>query len=145
MWKYKGETIESIQQLPQGSIGFIYIITNPEDDRFYIGKKSLYSERTLPPLKGERKKRRIVKESDWKSYQSSNPTVKSWNSPIKQILMTCDSKKGLTYWETKILFIGDCIEDESCLNENILGKFFNSDYTEKELDQYSDWRLLFCW
>ena len=41
------------------------MITNKDTNEFYIGKKSLYSHRTLPPLKGYKRKRKVIKESKW--------------------------------------------------------------------------------
>lgn len=127
MWKFKGETIESIKQLPEETIGFIYVIQNPDTDQWYVGKKSIYSHRTLPPLKGTKRKRKVVKESDWIKYQSSNKTVKEWISPIKTILKYCTTKKQLTYWENKALYCKDALLDDKCLNDNISGKFFKGE------------------
>ena len=64
--------ITEITDMPEGTIGFVYMITNKEDGKFYIGKKSLYSHRTLPPLKGYKRKRKVIKESNWGHYNSSN-------------------------------------------------------------------------
>ena len=63
----KGRVITEITDMPEGTIGFVYMITNKEDGKFYIGKKSLYSHRTLPPLKGYKRKRKVIKESNWSS------------------------------------------------------------------------------
>ena len=76
-WKYEEEEITSLEQVPEGAIGFIYLMTNV-DGHFYIGKKSLYSTVTRPPLKGTRAKRKITKESKWLDYKSSNKVVKDW-------------------------------------------------------------------
>ena len=55
-WTYKGQHITEISDMPDGSIGFIYKITNTETSEYYIGKKSLHNHRTLPPLKGYKRK-----------------------------------------------------------------------------------------
>lgn len=127
MWLYQGETIASVEQMPEGTIGFIYVIQNTDTNQWYIGKKSLYSLRTLPPLKGEKRKRKVTKESDWRRYQSSNLTVRAWISPIKTILKYCTTKKQLTYWENKALYCKDALLDDKCLNDNISGKFFKGE------------------
>ena len=54
------------------------MITNKDTNEFYIGKKSLYSHRTLPPLKGYKRKRKVIKESKWRDYSSSNKSVQGW-------------------------------------------------------------------
>ena len=93
-WHYEGKVITEITDMPEGTIGFVYMITNKEDGKFYIGKKSLYSHRTLPPLKGYKRKRKVIKESNWRHYNSSNKEVASWTETHKKILRFCFSKKG---------------------------------------------------
>ena len=48
-WYYNNELIE---ELPEGSVGFVYLITNLTNNRKYIGKKLAQFKRTKPPLKG---------------------------------------------------------------------------------------------
>lgn len=141
MWTYKIDEhlvapIESLQDIPEGAIGFVYMIRHNEDlltkdrstDSWYIGKKSLYSHRTLPPLKGQKRKRKIVKESDWINYQSSNKEVQQWPTQFKRILQYAYSKKELTYLETKYLFNYNALEDKNSLNGNILAKFYKGEF-----------------
>jgi len=126
-WYYEGKVITELSDMPEGSIGFIYKITNKETNQFYIGKKSLYSRRTLPPLKGYKRKRKVIKESKWVNYNSSNKEVQGWGEVYKQILRFCFTKKALTYYELKEQFRHDCLEREESLNDNLLGKFFKKD------------------
>ena len=126
-WYYEGKVITELSDMPEGSIGFIYKITNKETNQFYIGKKSLYSRRTLPPLKGYKRKRKVIKESKWVNYNSSNKEVQGWGEVYKQILRFCFTKKALTYYELKEQFRHDCLEREESLNDNLLGKFFQKD------------------
>jgi len=127
MWEYEHRTIAFLEQMPEGVIGFVYRIDNPDTQEYYIGKKSVLGTRTLPPLKGQKKKRKVVKESDWRRYQSSNLIVKAWDSPKKTILRYCYNKKQLTYWENKYLYCSDVLTDDKSLNDNISGKFFKND------------------
>ena len=119
--------ITEITDTSEGTIGFVYMITNKEDGKFYIGKKSLYSHRTLPPLKGYKRKRKVIKESNWRHYNSSNKEVDRWTETHKKILRFCFSKKAPTYYELKEQFDKDCLEREESLNDNLLGKFFKKD------------------
>jgi len=125
MWIYKGKEITSIDQLPQPSTpeGFVYYMENSKGDK-YIGKKSFWSRRTLPPLKGKKRKRKVVKESKWLQYKSSNDVLKKSDIIHKEILEVCYSKLQLTYTEVKYQFIHNVLEDETYLNNNILGKFY---------------------
>lgn len=127
MWIYRNKPVERLSDIPEGVIGFVYMIVNTETTEHYFGKKSLYSQRTLPPLKGQRRKRKVTKESDWLKYQSSNDTVKSWISPMKEIIEYCYTKKELTYREMQAIVCMQGLEDEKCLNDNVLGKFFRAD------------------
>lgn len=134
MWKFNNTEVTDISQVPKGAVGFIYVIQNKDTGEYYIGKKSLYSTRTLPPLKGTRRKRKVTKESDWLTYQSSSQKVKEWISPKKAILVWCYSKKELTYEETRALMCYRTMEDERSLNENILGKFFKYEFKHSRQD-----------
>ena len=97
MWYYRDK---EVVETPEG-IGFVYKITHIPTGKYYIGKKSLYSNRTLPPLKGTKRKRRVTKESDWRKYYSSNDWIKSEVKEGKrdefkrEIIRICYSKKGL--------------------------------------------------
>ena len=47
----------------------------------------------------------------------------------KQILSYVKSKKELTYYECKELFINEVLErDNEYINDNILGKFYRKDF-----------------
>ena len=131
-WVYNDKKVNSIDDLPQDCIGFIYKISNIKTNEYYIGKKNIYQRRTLPPLKGYKRKRKVIKESKWQSYRSSNDEVKSWNEEnIKlEILRFCKSKKSLTYYELQEQFSHDVLSDPLSKNDNLLGKFFRKDLEE---------------
>jgi hypothetical protein len=56
----------------EDDIGFIYKITNLNNNKFYIGCKKLQRKIVRKPLKGKKRKRRELKESDWENYWSSS-------------------------------------------------------------------------
>jgi serine/threonine protein kinase len=124
MWKYKDSIIESIEEMPKSSFGFIYEVTHTPTGRKYIGKKVLYFERNkklgkraLEELRLERKtkgiggrtpmKQKIVKESDWKTYYGSHKEIitlikdKKQEEFTREILQFVPTKKQLTYFECK--------------------------------------------
>jgi len=128
-WIYEGKEIKSLEDVPKGAVGFIYLITNL-DGYWYVGKKSLFSTVTRPPLKGQRAKRKVTKESKWLLYKSSNKTVKEWEDweiNNRTIINWAYTKKHLTYLECHALFSLNVLRNEKSLNDNILGKFFSSD------------------
>ena len=152
-WTYNGQPITELKDMPEGTFGFIYKITNGQTDEYYIGKKQVVSvrkrrfgKREIASLEDKRMKKyeMVEKESDWKTYRSSNPTVKLWfmeneklleqdkrdeiNDRLElRILRFCSNKKSLTYYELQEQFAHDVLADESCLNDNLLGKFFRKD------------------
>ena len=148
-WIYNNENINDISQLPENIYGFVYRITHKPTNKSYIGKKVLYYERNkklgkkeLEILKEERKgvpgrlptKKKVITESNWKVYWGSNKELieLSKNEPYenfeREILQVCNSKKLLTYYETKYLFMLQVLEfPDNYFNDNILGKFYTKD------------------
>ena len=151
-WTYKGLLITSIDDMPDGTYGFIYKVIHKTSGKKYIGKKVLYFERNkrlgkraLEALKEERAKKgikgrvplkqKVITESDWKDYYGSHAEIKKLlekDGPMsftKQILSYVKSKKELTYYECKELFINEVLErDNEYINDNILGKFYRKDF-----------------
>mgnify|MGYP003632165550 CR=1 FL=1 len=129
-WKYSKKEIKELSDIPEGCIGFVYIITRP-DGYYYVGKKSIYSTNKLKPLKGQVRKRTVTKESNWKSYMSSNKEVQTWKDVDKEILHWAFSKIELTYMENKALYCLGVLEDEFSMNGNISGKIYKESILKK--------------
>ena len=134
MWKYKNKVIKSIKDMPKDSYGFVYQVTHIPTGKKYLGKKVLQFNRTLPPLKGTKRKRKVVKESDWLTYYGSHPEITTLIKEGKnleferKIIIFTNSKKLLTYFEIKYQMIKEVLESDDYLNYNILGKFFSKDF-----------------
>ena len=146
-WNFTNqEVVEDISQLPKNTYGFIYKIRHIPTDKSYIGKKVLFYNRKAKLTKKDlamyegalgRKPsyKRIIKESDWKTYWGSNKPLLELvkNEPNenfeKQILKTAPNKKLLTYYETQYLFVYQVLlYPDKFFNTNILGKFFTKDF-----------------
>lgn len=105
MWYYKGKefTSDDIGDY----VGFVYIITDKENGKKYIGKKTLISRRKLPPLKGQKRRRTKIVESDWKNYFGSNDEIKMLLEGSgeerfhREILHLCKGKGEMSYLEMK--------------------------------------------
>jgi len=108
MWYYENEEFTS--EMINDYTGFIYCITDLENGKKYIGKKTLVSKRRLAPLKGKKRKRTKIFESDWQDYYGSNEEVKQLVENCgpsrfkREILILCKSKGELNYWEAKTQF-----------------------------------------
>lgn len=148
-WLYNNIEI-SEDVIPEDAVGFVYKIIHIPTGKYYIGKKSLNSVRTvklgkreLERIKGERKlnkmpgpapkKKTIRKASDWGTYYSSNEWICEQVSDGKsddftrEIIQFCNSKKSLSYYEIYWMFKYDVLSDDNSLNGNISGNYFKKD------------------
>jgi hypothetical protein len=144
MWLYNNKVVETIEDIPANTFGFIYITTHIPSGMAYIGKKSLYhnvkrklTKKELAEQTGRGRKsttETIQKESDWKIYYGSEDFIKQRIKEKKQdefkreIIHFVENKKMLTYFECKYQFMYGVIENENYLNSNILGKFYKKDF-----------------
>ena len=139
-WLYKNKEINEISDLPKNTFGFIYQTTHLPTGKKYIGKKSLIynlkkklgkKEKALWEGKGRPPVyKRVLKESDWKTYYGSHSFIKDANEEdlTREIIQIAYHKKELTYLECKYQFTLGVLESRSYLNDNILGKFFDKDF-----------------
>ena len=120
MWLYNNESFEEI---PEGIVGYVYLITNLTNNRKYIGKKNFYFSKTKQ-VKGKKKKFKV--ESDWKTYFGSNKELcadveKFGKENFKrEILRLCKSKGEFGYFEAKIQFENNVLESDEWYNSYIM-------------------------
>ena len=145
-WLYKGEEMTSLESFPPSTFGFIYRVIHIPSGKAYIGKKYVKFTRKAKLTKkdlalfegGKGRKptfKRVIKESDWKTYYGSHKEILTLIKEGKQdefkreILTLSPTKKLLTYEETKALFIYEVLQKpDEYFNDNILGKFFRKDF-----------------
>lgn len=130
-WQYQNKKVASIEDVPEGVYGFIYIITDVTG-YWYIGRKAFHSTVTRKPLKGTLRKRKVTKQSNWLEYCSSNKYFKqleSWEIVDRTIIDYAYSRKELTFLETEALFSLQVLRNPMSKNGNILGKFYPKDIT----------------
>ena len=104
-WEYEGKQFSS--EDINGYAGFVYEITDTSNGKKYIGKKKLSSLRTLKPLKGQKRNRKVVSESDWMDYYGSSEEVKGLVEEFgrdrfsRRIIRLCKTTAEMSYYEMK--------------------------------------------
>lgn len=120
-WTYNSTPVTD--QMTEGFVGFVYVIRNTVNDRKYIGKKKLIRKVTKPPLKGTKRKRRSIVESDWREYFGSNDDLLADVSSLgsdkfeRKILRFCKSLGEMSYFEAKFQFSTDAILSDTYYNK----------------------------
>ena len=136
MWLFKN--IEFTSEDIKNNYGFCYVITNLITNKKYLGKKLFWAKRTLPPLKGKKRKRHKVVESNWKKYQSSSKYLKEDIEKLGadkfkfEIISLHPNKTETNYQELKLLILNNVLEvvneegKRLFYNENIERVFYHS-------------------
>jgi hypothetical protein len=108
------------EEIPEEAIGFVYRIVENSTGKFYIGCKLLYSKVIKPPLKGMKRKRKSLKESDWRTYCSSSGVIHESIEENKEnytfeILSFHNSKSELKIEEARLII--NNIYNPQCYNQ----------------------------
>ena len=120
-WVYEGRefTSDDIGDF----YGFVYRITNLVTGHDYVGRKYFKTIQKLKPLKGFKRKRKSVKETNWKEYWGSSNRLTTDIEELglenfkREIICLCESRGDTNYMEAKIQF-----DEEVLLNpENYNG------------------------
>lgn len=146
----EGQVVEydSVDKFPENCIGFVYKITNIKTGKFYIGKKSLFSnvrkkltKKELAEYSGPGRKptkKLVTSESNWIDYWGSNKGIlqeikeEGTDNFRKEILKFCFNKKQLTYWEVHYQCVNEVLLTDKSYNDNVLAKFFRKDLVDSE-------------
>lgn len=125
----------------EGYVGFVYVIENVTDDRFYIGKKLLKFKRTKK-VKGRKKK--FLIDSDWRDYWGSNKSLQEDVKELgeaafrRKILRLCSSRGEMNYYEAKYQFELGVLESDRYYNDWIMVKVHKSHIKKVDFSDRSD-------
>ncbi len=117
MWYYNEQPFTD--DMISDAWGFVYIITNLETGRMYIGKKQFFFKKSRQ-VKG--KKKSFLVDSDWLDYYGSNQELREEvenNGPEmfkREILHLCYSKAECSYWEAYEQFVRHALVKEEYYN-----------------------------
>jgi hypothetical protein len=127
-WTYSGEIVT---ELPEDCAGFVYLITNTNSGRMYIGKKlakfskTRYKMHTQKNGKKVRKKIKSKIDSDWQTYYGSSQALTSDIETLgienftREILFYCSSKAECSYIEAREQFTRKVLESDDYYNGHI--------------------------
>jgi len=134
-WIYEGEPFTTDDIGDQ--FGFVYLITNLQSGKKYIGRKYFWQKRK--PRGG---KRRVTTESDWKRYYGSSEELKGdrkllGNTCFKREIISIHESPGkVNFEETRQLFLNNVLTEgltdgtPAYYNSNILGRYYRKDYSK---------------
>lgn len=127
-WTYQEN---SVTELPEDCVGFVYLITNILSNRKYIGKKlakfSKTSYKVVKLKNGTKKKKKIRSkiDSDWQEYYGSsielNKDIEELGKEnfTREILYYCRSKAECSYIEAREQFNRKVLESNEYYNGQI--------------------------
>lgn len=120
-WLYKDK--EFTEEYIEDNYGFVYVITNLQTNKKYIGKKFFYSLKTKV-IKGKKKRQKL--SSDWKTYYGSNTELQNdvkllgQNMFRREIIHLCKTKGECGYLEAKEQFDRCVLESNEYYNTWIM-------------------------
>jgi hypothetical protein len=122
MWTYNDKLYDTT---PEDYQGFVYIITECDTGKKYIGKKNFWRPKILPKNSKRARRVRTRVESDWKIYYGSNKEVqalvesKGQENYKREIIRLCKTKGEMSYFEAKAQFDNDVLLSDEWYNEFI--------------------------
>jgi len=137
-WLYEGKPFTTDDIGDQ--FGFVYLITNLESGRKYIGRKNFQQHRKP---RGSRRKR--TSESNWKAYYGSSKELNEDRKLLgntsfsREILGLYKTQGKVNYEETRQLFLNNVLTESlddgtpAYYNSNVLGRYYKKDYYEGTL------------
>jgi hypothetical protein len=143
MWYYKNLSFNPTENELSEYVGFVYLITERDTNKKYVGKKFFWTVRKLPPLKGQKYKRTVRKQSDWMMYYGSSEELKllvekkGVEAYHREILHLCKSKGECSYLEAKEQFDRSVLLKDEYYNE-FIGCRLNSKHLKLLKESYDN-------
>ena len=129
MWYYNGKEIG--EEDIEGYVPFVYLITNLENNKRYIGKKVLKTVRRQK-VKGKTRRKKVEKESNWREYFGSNGNLLEDVEKLgqdrlrREILKLCKTRGTDNYWEAWYQMHHHVLESDEWYNDWVYVKVHRS-------------------
>lgn len=123
MWLHNG--IEFTDEMIGDYSGFVYIITDLDNQRMYVGQKNFWTPKTRS-VKGKKKRIKVI--SDYKEYYGSNLELQERVKLLgadkfrREILHLCSNKGTQNYLEMREQIDRRVMETERYYNSFVGGK-----------------------
>lgn len=123
MWFH--DNSEFTDEMINDYVGFVYIITDLENGRKYVGQKLFWSPKTRM-VKGKKKRTKVI--SDYKEYFGSNLELQERVKLLgpeqfkREILYLCKSKGNMNYLELREQIDRRVMESDAYYNSFVGGK-----------------------
>jgi len=136
MWYMNDEPYD---ETPEEYQGFVYLITEIDTNKKYIGKKFFWKPKILPKTKTRKRRVKTRVESDWRNYYGSSNEVKllvekkGVDNYKRTILYLCKTKGECSYYEAKLQFEYDVLLRDDYYNE-FIGCKIHSKHLRKDND-----------
>lgn len=122
MWLYNDKEIGDDEI--EGYASFVYIITNLETGKKYIGKK-IFKSIQRKKVKGKTRRKKVEKDSGWRSYFGSNSVLLEDVEKLgqdrfrREILKLCKTRGTASYWEAYYIMTNHAIMSKDFYNESL--------------------------
>ena len=122
MWIYNGS---EYNETPEDYQGFVYIITELDSGKKYLGKKNFWRPKVLPKNSKRSRRMRTRVESDWRGYYGSSKELqvlveqRGGDNYKREIIRLCRTKGEMSYYEAKAQFDNDVLFSDEWYNEFI--------------------------
>ena len=122
MWIYEDK---EFNETPEEYQGFVYLITELDTGKKYVGKKFFWKPKILPITKTRKRRVKTRVESDWYTYFGSSREVqtlvesKGIGNFKREILKLCKTKGECSYYEAKEQFERNVLLSDEYYNEFI--------------------------
>lgn len=135
-WLYNNEPFEMTEDELKSYIGFVYLITELDTGKKYIGKKFFWKPKTLPITKTRKRRKKTKVPSDWQKYYGSSEELKllveekGGDAYKREILRLCETKGDCSYYEAKYQFENDVLLSDEYYNAFIGCKIHSKHLTK---------------